>query len=151
VTAKLERAEYSRTYKDAHENQDAHEMEKVVEDALQTALPEEGQEQLTENEKVMVGIKARFQTLTRCFFAPELNATKVKAEHKDKVKTTTERGATLSQHGSVASGGDASYNYIPLAPEQWQDKVRDLKNVYVLKYPKIIQALFYLLQYQPRE
>lgn len=44
-----------------------------------------------------------------------------------------------------------SYHYIALAPEQWQEKVRDLRNIYVLKYHKIIQALFYLLQYQTRE
>ena len=55
--------------------------------------------------------------------------------------------------GSVASGveGDKSFNYIALAPEQWQEKVRDFKNIFVLKYSKIIQCLFYLLKFRERE
>ena len=38
-----------------------------------------------------------------------------------------------------------------MAPEQWQEKIVELKSLYVLKYPKIIQSLFYMLKYQERD
>ena len=44
VNDKLERSEYNNTYKESYEPQDHQEMEKIVEDAIASALPEEGQE-----------------------------------------------------------------------------------------------------------
>lgn len=60
VNFKLNRSEYSNQYKEMYENMDNLEMEKIVDDAIQSAIPEEGQESLTEEEKVMVAIKAKF-------------------------------------------------------------------------------------------
>ena len=98
----------------------------------------------------MTGVKARFQTMTRGFHAPDLiNTGKVKSDYQSgKQKSHGER--TGSAMGSVMSG-EQSTHYIPLAPEQWQEKIRELKNVYVMKYPKIWQSLMYLMKYQDRE
>lgn len=38
-----------------------------------------------------------------------------------------------------------------MVPEQWKDKVKDLRNLSVMKYPKVWQALFYLLKFKSRE
>jgi hypothetical protein len=43
--------------------------------------------------------------------------------------------------GSVAgASADASAKaeYTPLAPEQWQESIMNLKMLYVLKYPRIL-------------
>jgi hypothetical protein len=124
---------------------DNHEMEKIIEDALQSAMPEEGQEQLNDNEKNMVSLKTKYQALSRTFYAPELAASKKRdSDGKDGVKSGD---GDRSQKGSATSQHEEGYNYIPLAPEQWQDKILELKSIYVLKYPKIVQVLFYFLQY----
>lgn len=38
-----------------------------------------------------------------------------------------------------------------MAPEQWREGVRDFRHVYVVKFPKLFQALYYFLQFKPRE
>ena len=149
VKAKLERSEYFLMYRDNQEPVDAQELEKIVSDAIDNEPPVEGMESLSEGEKVMVGLKARFQTCTRGFHAPDLvNTGKVKSDYQSEKKSHKER--TGSAMGSVMSG-EQSTHYIPLAPEQWQEKVRELKSVCVMKYPKIWQSLFYLMRYQDRE
>jgi hypothetical protein len=40
--------------------------------------------------------------------------------------------------------------YTPLVPEQWKEKIRDFRHLYVIKYPRIWQALFYILKFQDR-
>lgn len=85
-------------------------MEKIVEDAINSALPEEGQEQLSEGEKLLTGIKAKFQALGRTFYAPELVGNK-KGGEKDN------RSDEKSQKGSAASANEEGYSYVPLAPE----------------------------------
>ena len=41
--------------------------------------------------------------------------------------------------------------YTPLAPEQWKEHIRSFRALYVIKYPRIFQSLFYLLKYRERE
>lgn len=56
--------------------------------------------------------------------------------------------------GSAASARDdksVSGQYFPLMPEQWKGKIMDFKNIYTIKYKRIWQAVFYLLQYQKRQ
>ena len=60
VSNKIERSEYFVQYRDFNEQQDHQEMEKIVDEAINTAIPDEGQENLTEGEKIMTGLKARF-------------------------------------------------------------------------------------------
>lgn len=60
VQAKLERMEFTHNYRDQFENFDHQELERIVDETVQTTLPEEGHDHLTDNEKVMIGLKARF-------------------------------------------------------------------------------------------
>ena len=38
--------------------------------------------------------------------------------------------------------------YTPLAPEHWKGPFNDLKDLNVLKMPRVLQALFYLLRFE---
>jgi hypothetical protein len=46
---------------------------------------------------------------------------------------------------------DGTGTYIPLVPEQWKEKVKDLRHLSVIKYKRIFQALIYLLKFKSRE
>ena len=37
--------------------------------------------------------------------------------------------------------------YVPLVPEHWKQPFLELKDLNVLKMPRVLQALFYLLKY----
>lgn len=54
ISAKFERAEYDKTYKEHYETVDNGELEKRIEEFLQASAPAEGEEPLTENEKTMI-------------------------------------------------------------------------------------------------
>lgn len=77
---------------------------------------------------------------------------------KDKLKSAGGDRAT-SAMGSNKDGSihddksmvGGSGTYIPLVPEQWKDKIRDFRHLYVIKYPRIFQSLFYILKFQNRE
>lgn len=56
----MNRAENDKTYKEQHEQQDLQELEKKVEEAVASSAPGEGEDQLTEDDKNMIGLKARF-------------------------------------------------------------------------------------------
>jgi hypothetical protein len=51
---------------------------------------------------------------------------------------------------SATNDGSAGGHHVPLTPEFWQEKLRGFKTVFVLKFPKIIQTLFYLLKFRER-
>lgn len=38
--------------------------------------------------------------------------------------------------------------YTPLVPEQWKQSFLDLKEIHVMKMPRVLQTLFYLLRYK---
>jgi len=52
---------------------------------------------------------------------------------------------------SQASGAGDGERYAPLAPEQWKEKLKNMKDIYVMKFPRIWQSLIYLLKYKSRE
>lgn len=58
--AKMARAEADKTYKEQHEPQDLQELEKKVEEAVASSAPGEGEDPLTDEDKHMIGLKARY-------------------------------------------------------------------------------------------
>jgi len=52
--------------------------------------------------------------------------------------------------GSAVNDNSGGGQHVPLTPEMWQEKLRAFKSVFVLRFPKIIQTLFYLLRYRER-
>jgi hypothetical protein len=49
-------------------------LEKKVEEAVASSAPAEGEEPLTDEDKHMIGLKARFAQVSRTFYAPDLAA-----------------------------------------------------------------------------
>lgn len=41
--------------------------------------------------------------------------------------------------------------YDPLVPQMWQAKLREFANLNIIKFPRIFQTFFYLLQYSAKE
>jgi hypothetical protein len=60
----------------------------------------------------------------------------------------SQKDGSAHDGASVAGGGGV---YTPLVPEQWKEKIRDFRQVYVIKFPRIWQALFYILKFQGRD
>lgn len=159
VQAKIDRAEHDKIYKEIHEAQDQQEIEKKVEESVASA-PSDGDEPMTDDERHMVALKAKLTSVARTFYAPDLAAqhrAKMDRMAKDKLRSGT-GDRTQSAMGSHASGrddksvaGGADGAYHPLAPEQWKDKIREFRNLYVVKYHRVWQAIFYLLKYRQRE
>ena len=46
--------------------------------------------------------------------------------------------------------GDAAGDdkYVPLAPEYWKQPFLDMKTLNIIKCPRVLQVLFYLLGYE---
>lgn len=74
VQAKIERTEQDKVYKESHDPIDQQELEKKIEEAVSSSAPQEGDEPLTDEDKNMIGLKARFAQITRTFYAPDLAA-----------------------------------------------------------------------------
>lgn len=55
--------------------------------------------------------------------------------------------ASARDDKSQAGGGQ----YYPLVPEQWKEKIFEFRNLSVIKYARIWQAVFYMLQYRERQ
>jgi len=152
------RHEYDKLYKETYENIDSQELERNIEEAVANAAPGEGEGDITEGEKAMVGHKARFVQITRTFFAPDLAAQhRAKMERLEKEKLRSGGGervaSAMGSHKDGSNRDDRSVSggqYFPLVPEQWKEKVRDFKKLYVIKYPRIFQACFYFLKFRDR-
>ena len=60
-----------------------------------------------------------------------------------------------SAMGSAASQGGArsisDSQYFPLHPEQWKDKIMELKELSTIRFPKIFQCVFYYLKFRERQ
>jgi hypothetical protein len=157
VGKKLDRAEFDIVYKEHYEALDQTELDRIVEDAIANAQPGEGEEAINEAEKAMIGHKSRFLRILTTFYAPNQAAqhkAKMERLEKDKLKSaggdraasamgSNKDGGSVHDGGSVIGGGV----YTPLVPEQWKEKIRDFRNLYVIKFPRILQALFYILKF----
>lgn len=72
--AKIDRHDTDKTYKETHEPQDTLELEKKIEEAVASSAPGDGDDPVTDEEKHMISLKARFAQTTRTFYAPDLAA-----------------------------------------------------------------------------
>mmetsp|Transcript_16567 Transcript_16567/g.28188 ORF Transcript_16567/g.28188 Transcript_16567/m.28188 type:complete len:363 (+) Transcript_16567:1091-2179(+) len=160
VQAKFDRAEFDKVYKEHYETLDQGELDRVVEDAIANAQSGDGEEALTDADKAIIGYKSRFLRLISTFYSPTQAAQhKAKMERLEKERLKSQGGdRAASALGSQKDASihedksmkDGSGTYIPLIPEQWKEKIKDLRFLSVIKHPKIFQSLFYLLKYYDR-
>lgn len=108
----------------------------------------------------MIQLKSKFTNLTQTFHAPDLAAQHKARLLRQEQERLRSQGGDRTQGSEVGSraGGSSAVNeaggqphHTPLTPELWQEKLMGFKSVFVLKYPKIIQTLFYLLKYKQRD
>jgi len=93
VLAKLGRQEYDKVYKELYEAQDQSELEKIVEDAIANHMPAEGEENISDGEKAMLGHKSKFLKVLSTFYAPNQAAQhRAKQERLDKEKLKSAGG-----------------------------------------------------------
>lgn len=135
-------------YKETYEAQDQTELERRAEEAV---IPQEGQDPMTEDDKALVMKKTRLESLTKQFKDTEGAAAHQKMIDRDKARTTSQdrdRSGTpnISNNGEAAAPGDEKY--YPMAPEYWRQAFLDLKEQHILKMPRVLQTLFYLLRYE---
>ena len=121
----------------------------MAEDA---GVAQDGQEPLTEEQRNIAMKKARFNALTRTFYDPEGFL-----QHQKQVNRERERAAA-SGHGDRAGTPNTSNHpdlsddkYHPVAPEQWKRGVVEIADRHIIKMPRVLQALFYLLRYDREE
>lgn len=112
-------------------------MDRKVEETVQSSMPGEGEDPISEEEKHMLGLKAKFIQTTRSFHAPDLAAqhrAKMDRLAKHELKSGGDRATsamgssnkdTSLKDDKSASG--APKEYFPLAPEQWREKIREFK------------------------
>ena len=81
VQSFIERHEKDKIYLEHHSAQDVQEIDRRVDEAISSSTPADGEEPHTDEERNMIGLKARFVQLTRTFHAPDLAA-----QHRAKVE-----------------------------------------------------------------
>lgn len=105
VVARQDRLDSAINYRESNEAQDRGEMDRIVRDAIENVKEQEEPNRvaLTPHEEgemqMTTKLKAEFQTLTRCFHAPELVTQKSK-DKSDNLKRVLSGDRPTSQVGS---------------------------------------------------
>ena len=56
-----------------------------------------------------------------------------------------------SQDGDLLEEENKAPPYTPLVPEMWQEKLKELSQLHVIKFRRLFQSLFYFLKFGSRE
>lgn len=127
------------------------ELEKRAEEAT---LPQEGQDPLTEDEKMQRQQQCKFDLLTKQFKDPEGLSAHLKQLERDRARNNNSQDRDRAGTPNTSALGDVTMGdekFIPLAPEAWKQPVCDLRELSIMKMPRVLQTLFYLLKYSKDE
>jgi len=94
----------------------------------------------------MLQKKAKFAALTKTFYDPEGCIAHQRQLDRDKLKSAEqprEETANTDEKAEEPKGP----KYYPLAPEQWKRPLLDMRQNYIIKHPRVLQTLFYMLGY----
>ena len=160
VNSKIERTDQDKHYLANFRELDQAELDRIVDDAVANAQPNEGEEAISDDQKALIGIKSRFLRATTTFYAPNQAAQhKAKIDRIQKEKMRSASG-NRSKSGLGSEANQSAYDdksqvgstkeYIPLVPEQWKDKLKEFREHSVIKFPRIWQSLIYLLKFRER-
>lgn len=133
-------------YKDVHEALDIAEAERRADDATNV---EEGKEPLEEFAKAQMIKKCKFSYFTKMFWDPE-GAAKNKEQTNRSAVTTSDNNKDTSKAATPntsVQNADVTTDHTPLTPEYWKQPFLDLKDLNIMKIPRVLQSLFYLLGY----
>lgn len=150
IERKLGDLEQDRNYKETNEALDMAELEKRIEEAL---TPEEGKDPLTEDERTMVSLKTKFELLTKQFKDPEGLSAHLKFIERERARNNASQSQGRAETPNNSQIGDQTIEdkFYPLAPEAWKQPTLDLRDLSIMKFPRVLQTLFYLLKYKREE
>jgi hypothetical protein len=149
IEHRLDQMDFDKNYKELHEALDQTELESKIEAAV---APREGDEPLNDDARQTALKKAKFNLITRTFFAPEEAALHQKQVEREKMRAS--QGADRVGTPNTSQGGpdnSSEEKYYPISPQQWKKEFLELKDVHVIKHPRVLQTLFFLLRYSRDE
>jgi len=139
--------EIDKHYKETHEPLDNAELEQRSE---QLNHPKEGQEPFSEEQRISGLKRARFNFVTKSLYDPEGAISHQKQLDRDKLRASADASRVPTPNDGEGAP-EVAGKYYPLAPEQWKSEVLGLRNFNVIKFPRVLQTLFYLLGYTREE
>lgn len=148
IDRKLDNMDAEKAYKDHYEAMDIQEAERRAEEAF--ALME-GAELMDDNQRQAVLKKYRWDSLTKMFYDPEGAARHKKSQERVGGRISNRSindGKHTPDTSEIQEAGD---RYQPLIPEYWKQPFLDMKDLHVFKMPRVLQTLFYLLQFEREE
>lgn len=98
--------------------------------------------------------KLRFSHLTKTFYDPAGAAKHKRIVDKDKQRASQNFGSRRNSGSNKSQNADDAKDdekYYPICPEQWKDPVLALRSYNVIKCPRVLQSLCYLLGYTREE
>lgn len=137
--------------------QDMHKIDRRIEEAILTITPKDPEEQIPEDDKIHVTLKAKYIHTTNTFYAPKLadqhhlKLTKLQSEKQKTGFDRSQMGSKASTRDTMRAQANSYEKYYPMHPEQWKKQIMEFRKDYVPKYQRIWQTLFYLLRYKTRE
>ena len=144
IERRIAQMDADKLYRETCADADQAELETRIEAA--SSVVKEGQEPPTEAQKEVIAKRAKFTELTKGFYDPEGVIVHQKALDNAKVEASEAK----SDDGDTTHRDDKP-KYHACCPEQWKKAVSDLKYCYILKNPRVLQTLFYLLGYEREE
>lgn len=104
---------------------------------------------MTEDQKAVAMKKARFAHLTKTFYDPEGSLLHQKQMDRERARANASGGGDrVGTPNQSVHPDQADDKYHPLVPEQWKKSVTDLAARNIVKMPRVLQTLFYLLRYE---
>ena len=96
--------------------------------------------------------KAKWDFLTKMFYDPDGAVQHQKNMERERARTNASGGGDRTGTPNTSALNDApDEKYVPLAPEYWKQPFLDVKDLNVMKMPRVLQSLFYLLSYSREE
>lgn len=144
IARKVAAMEEDRNYKESYENLDQQALTVIEEEA--TKVPE-GSEPMTEEVKNSTMKKARFNALTKTFYDPEGAVAHQREHERDKLRSQEVQPVVDAEKIEGQPEVPAGPKYYPVHAEQWKKQFLELRQNFILKHPRVLQTLFYLLGY----
>jgi hypothetical protein len=145
IDRKVGLIETEKAYKENLQSQDVAHLEVVEEDACKAP---EGQDPLDDDKKEIAKRHARFAALTKCFHDPEGSVSHQQLLEREKLTAEEAAKAAAEEAGETGEQKpveEFKHKYYPCYPEQWKQAFSDLRHLHVMKHPRVLQTLFYML------
>ena len=151
VLHKINTSDFDRFYKENFEAQDENEIQKIIEEthvAENANKNDQGEDELTEAEKESLARIVKFKEITKGFWAPDSAkeyAEKIAKSGDEPAQKAPSAAASQKSGDEDKEEGEQLPPFTPLIPEFWKEKAMEFGKLYVVRFPRILQSLYYLL------